>query len=262
MGVIQSELPCNITIDFATMQEKEQKISPIKQRILLFADSLGISKRDFYAKINVSRGTLESKTGITEDVMAKFIATYPDVSINWLITGEGNMLKEKEAAITPIAPPRYEILPISQLKTAKKLLNDQKIPLYNINARAGIVPMFKELSNNNPEGFIEIPAAPKCDGAIHITGDSMYPLLKAGDIILYKEINDIANNIFWGEMYLIAINMEGEEYLTVKYIQRSENPNYIKLVSQNSNHSDKEIPLASIRSLALVKASIRFNTMR
>lgn len=75
------------------MQEKEQKISPIKQRILLYADSLGISKRSFYSAIGVSRGTLEAKTGITEDVLTKFIATYKNVSLQWLILGEGEMLK-------------------------------------------------------------------------------------------------------------------------------------------------------------------------
>lgn len=78
------------------MQEKEQKISPIKQRILEFAETLGISKRDFYTQIGVSRGTLESKTGITEDVMAKFIATFPDVSLEWLIRGRGDMKNTKK----------------------------------------------------------------------------------------------------------------------------------------------------------------------
>ena len=78
------------------MQEKEQRISPIKQRILQFADNLNISKREFYAKIGVSRGTLESKTGITEDVLAKFIATFPDVSIEWLMQGKGRMKVDKE----------------------------------------------------------------------------------------------------------------------------------------------------------------------
>ncbi|MFT4073492.1 MAG: hypothetical protein QM654_16400 [Dysgonamonadaceae bacterium] len=76
------------------MQEKEQKISPIKQRILYFVDTLNISKRDFYSIIGVSRGTLESKTGITEDVVAKFIAVYKQVNIEWLITGKGKMLNE------------------------------------------------------------------------------------------------------------------------------------------------------------------------
>ncbi len=71
------------------MQEKNQNISPIKQRILQFAATLGISKREFYAKIGVSRGTLESETGITEVVIAKFFAAFPDVSVEWVITGRG-----------------------------------------------------------------------------------------------------------------------------------------------------------------------------
>lgn len=78
------------------MQEKEQKISPVKQRILYFAKTLDISKRSFYEKIGVSRGTLESKTGITEDIVAKFIAVYPQVSLEWLIRGEGDMLVSRE----------------------------------------------------------------------------------------------------------------------------------------------------------------------
>lgn len=77
------------------MQEKAQKISPIKQRILQFADTLNISKRAFYETIGVSRGTLESPTGITEDVMAKFIARYPSVSLQWLILGVGGVYEEK-----------------------------------------------------------------------------------------------------------------------------------------------------------------------
>ena len=79
------------------MQELQQKISPIKERILIFANTLGISKREFYNKIQVSRGTLESRTGITEDILAKFIATYPEVSIEWLLTRERNMLSSNNA---------------------------------------------------------------------------------------------------------------------------------------------------------------------
>ena len=77
------------------MQQKEQRISPIKQRILHFAAQLGVSKRDFYTSIGVSRGTLESATGITEDVMAKFFAAYPQVSIEWTVAGIGPMLKSE-----------------------------------------------------------------------------------------------------------------------------------------------------------------------
>lgn len=63
-----------------------------------FAGTLGISKREFYLKIGVSRGTLESKTGITEDVLTKFIATFPDISLDWLIMGVGDMLRPKDCS--------------------------------------------------------------------------------------------------------------------------------------------------------------------
>lgn len=82
------------------MQDKKQNISPIKQRILYFTDNLGISKREFYKTIDVSRGTLESKTGIIEDIVAKFIAKYPDVNPTWLLTGEGEMLLDFTKGIT------------------------------------------------------------------------------------------------------------------------------------------------------------------
>lgn len=57
-----------------------------------FAETLGISKREFYNIIGVSRGTLESGTGITEDTMTKFFAKFPQVSPVWLLTGQGEML--------------------------------------------------------------------------------------------------------------------------------------------------------------------------
>lgn len=89
----------------------------------------------------------------------------------------------------------------------------------------------------------------------------MYPLLKSGDIVLYKQLNDI-NDIFWGDMYLLSIDIDGEEYVTVKYIQKSDRPDCVRLVSQNPHHADKEIEISRIRAIALVKASIRMNSMR
>jgi len=59
-----------------------------------------------------------------------------------------------------------------------------------------------------------------------------------------------------------AIDIDGEEYVTVKYIQKSERAGYVKLVSQNPHHADKDVDMRRIRAIALVKASIRMNSMR
>ena len=59
-------------------------------------------------------------------------------------------------------------------------MHHQQIPLYDLEATAGLVPLFTESANNIPLDYITIPNLPKCDGAIYVTGDSMYPLLKSG----------------------------------------------------------------------------------
>ena len=137
----------------------------------------------------------------------------------------------------------------------------QSVPLYSIEGTAGLVPLFADQAQAKPVNFIHIPNLPKCDGAIYIVGDSMYPLLKSGDIVLYKQLGDI-NDIFWGDMYLLSIDIDGEEYVTVKYIQKSDREGYVKLVSQNPHHADKDVAINRIRAIALVKASIRMNSIR
>lgn len=137
----------------------------------------------------------------------------------------------------------------------------QSVPLYELDATAGLVALFDGTTRQVPVGHLQIPDLPPCDGALYVRGDSMYPLLKSGDIVLYKEIPYTASSILWGEMYLLSFTLDGENYITIKYIQRADDDRFVRLVSHNPHHSPKEIPADSIRALALVKASVRFNTM-
>jgi len=174
----------------------------------------------------------------------------------WLLSGVGPMFKT-ETNTTEVQEP----VAVYSLRTDKKE-PIQDIPLYDIQATAGLVSLLDN-GKNIPIDTIRIPNLPKADGAIYVTGDSMYPLLKSGDIIIYKQIKDIPNEIFWGEMYIISLQVAGEEYVTVKYVQKSElGDMFIKLVSQNQHHQPKDYPLKKVNAMALVKASIRFNTMK
>ena len=172
-----------------------------------------------------------------------------NVNPDWLDTGRGEMFN----------CPKDEWQPFT--RRTDNTIPHQSVPLYNMEGTAGLVPLFLDPSKVKPVDYIHIPNLPKCDGAIYVVGDSMYPLLKSGDIVLYKQMNDL-NNIFWGDMYLLSIDLEGEEYITVKYIQKSERRGCIKLVSQNPHHADKDIEIERVRALALVKASIRMNSIR
>ncbi len=64
-------------------------MSSIKDRITEFIRYKGITKYKFYKETGMTRGVLESKSGITEDNITKFIAYYPNVNLDWLIKGIG-----------------------------------------------------------------------------------------------------------------------------------------------------------------------------
>lgn len=234
------------------MQKIEPKKSLIKRNILQYLDVRGITRYEFYKDSGVARGTLDNESGISEDGITKFIAyTKGEINVNWLVTGEGDMFVDEKHA---------EVRENFSRKT-DPIMDEQHVPLYDIEAVAGLVPLFYD-GKPETKDYIQIPHLPKCDGGVYVTGDSMYPLLKSGDIVLYKAIKDFKNGIFWGEMYLISIEIDGEEYISVKYIQKSDIEDNIKLVSYNHHHADKDIHISLIRALALVKASIRINSMR
>lgn len=167
----------------------------------------------------------------------------------WIENGTGDMFNSPLETFVPF------------IRRTDRTLPMQSVPLYNIEGTAGLVPLFTGQAPVRPIDYIHIPSLPKCDGAIYIVGDSMYPLLKSGDIVLYKKVNSI-DDIFWGDMYLLSIDIDGEEYITVKYIQKSDSDGCVKLVSQNPHHADKDVSVERIKALAFIKASIRMNSMK
>ena len=169
------------------------------------------------------------------------------------MTGEGEMLstKKDDLEVNQIYHPKY----------TEKVEEQLSVPLYDLEATASLAELFTN-RDENILGQISIPNIPACDGAVHVRGDSMYPLLKSGDIVAYKIVPNEMQYIIFGEMYLLSIDMMGDEYLTVKYIQQSEKgKDWVKLVSYNTHHQPKDFPLSSIKAMALVKFSIRMNTM-
>lgn len=91
--------------------------------------------------------------------------------------------------------------------------------------------------------------------------DSMYPLIKPGDIVCYKTANN-TNLIHWGEMYIIYIFIDGEEYLTIKKIEKSDfDDEYVRLTGYNQIYQPKDIPLKNIQWKALIKAHVSYNSI-
>lgn len=191
------------------------------------------------------------RNAIQIDVVEYLCSSNDKINSDYILTGRGTPLRENIEA-TQVYHPKY----------TEKLESDGAITLYDVEAAANLKTLFDN-KDQNILGQISIPNIPKCDGAVYVKGDSMYPLLKSGDIVAYKVIPVDMRHIFFGEMYLVSIDMDGDEYLTVKYVNHSDKgEDWIKLVSYNQYHQPKDFPLSSVRAMALVKLSIRMNTMK
>ena len=221
-------------------QEEKQKKSPIKQRILQFVETLGISKREFYNQVGFSRGTLESESGITEDVMAKFVAKYPAVNIEWLLTGRGDMIPKDNQANLP---------------RAIHSDSSEGIPLIPIEAVAGFGKgdqtgvRYEDCDHYLVPEFIDRGV----EFLIRVSGSSMYPKYANGDILACKKIHEILF-IQWGKVHIIESISQG---VLVKRIFEND-AETIRCVSDNKeNYPPFLMPKSDIRSLSIVLGVIR-----
>ena len=226
----------------------------VTKRFLETVDSIYSQDKDFLIESEIKKSTFSQvRSGRQQaslDMILALSSVRDEVNTDYILTGRGKPLRTPE--VTQIFHP----------KGTEKTEEEGVITLYDVEAAANLKSLFDN-KDQNILGQINIPNIPKCDGAVYVKGESMYPLLKSGDIVAYKEVPLEMSHIFFGEMYLVSIDLDGDEYLTVKYVQHSEKgEDWIKLVSYNQNHQPKDFPLSSVRAMALVKLSIRMNTMK
>jgi len=179
------------------------------------------------------------------------------LSAEFLLTGKGLMIKNK-SSFDMVAEPVE-----SYRKTKDAIYELQRVPLFNLEATMGLVPLVdgNGVDEEKVIDYISIPSMPSCDGAIYASGDSMYPLLKSGDMIAYKRIDVDRSKIFFGEMYIVAVKLdESSTMKTIKFVHQSElGDDHIKLVSHNQHHAPKDVKLSQIAAIGLVRASIRLH---
>ena len=73
-----------------------ENILTIKERILSFLESQGIKKVDFFEATGIQSSNFKGKNMSSRpggDMLVKVLTIYPQLSAEWLLRGEGNMIK-------------------------------------------------------------------------------------------------------------------------------------------------------------------------
>lgn len=235
-----------------------------KDRVFSAADIVKRAKQvkgfkndsDLAVYLGISRSTLSNWIARNSIDFPLVLGRLKEVDYNWLLTGKGTPALHSKICKSEFGKGEVEIL---HTPKSPEAVADRSVTLYDISAAANL----KTLLEDRPQyavGKILIPSVPLCDGAVYVSGDSMYPILKSGDIVGFKSISSFVD-VIYGEMYLVSFERGGDEYLSVKYVNRSEHPDCIRLVSYNQHHDPMDLPLQAVNAMAIVKFSIRKNMM-
>lgn len=225
------------------MQEKRQEKSPIKQNILLYLAQKGVSPYEFYKESGVTRGILQQNNGISEDNIARFLAYAPDVSVEWLITGRGEMFSTMQEKKQEKSVSEEELPKVSYNPTIGK-------PYYDVDFLGG----FNEIVNSQvtiPTNNIVIQGFEKADFWCNVTGHSMEPKINHGDIIALHKCT--LEDIQYGEIYAVVL----DTLRTIKILRRASDPKTLRFVPINTiDYDEQEYPVERIMNVFEVIGSI------
>lgn len=207
----------------------------VKERVLLFIESLNMPVSRFEKQCGLSNGYLRSVKGaFSINKIEDILKAFPELNREWLLNGNGQMLAEREKQFRDA---KKDVLPLIPYPAIGGYTEDNWTALLND------CPLYAIPDIKTPADFL-----------IKVGGDSMNPKYQEGDLLACKMIQEI---LFfqWGKTYVI----DTSQGVMVKNIyEDAENKENILLVSENKDkYPPFAIPRSDIRKIALVVGSIR-----
>lgn len=234
----------------------------INERIKEVIDNSNFKSVSAFAKANdipqttlsdcINKGN-EPKFGL----ISKIHNAEPLVSLEWLLTGKGEMYSKNkredkpENTNTPIHTmnePLADYLPTSNFKL---------LPLQSFDVAGG--------SNNQESdtmgyvmGYMPFVNAKDGDIAVLVTGNSMYPTYPSGSYVQIRRIDYWQKFVEFGQVHIIELL---DDRRLIKEVRKGSDKEHFKLISHNTNFDEVEVPTDFIRSVWLVLAKYEKSTM-
>ena len=211
----------------------------IKERTLEFIKYKKISVKEFEIRCGLSNGYVANmRKGYSAEKLKDVLSAYPDLSREWLLFNEGEMIVN-----TPIEPPPED---------AKTIL----IPVVNLDCRGGMAFNEEVQTDTYITGKLPFPTsiAHQGDVVIPIYGDSMEPTYKSGSMVLIREVELWREYLELGCAYVIGLV---DDSRVIKTVMAGSDADHFLLVSINPAYQPQEIAKDIIRSVWRVVVSVR-----
>ena len=148
------------------------------------------------------------------------------ISLDWLLTGKGKMLKSNAQEDEEAAPKISYNPQVGQ-------------PYYDVDFLAG----FDEVFNSQvsiPACNVVVPGFTRVSLWCNVTGHSMEPQINHGDMIALRECT--VRDIQYGEVYAVVL----DTIRTIKIIRKGSSPEVLRYIPVNEKYDEQEFEIERI----------------
>lgn len=209
-------------------------------RFIKYMDYKGLNDNQVTVDCGLAIGLIgkakKGKSDLGRNTVEKILRVYTDLNREWLLTGEGEMLKSDAVAV-------------------KDTATGTGVPFYDIDVTCGITESFADV-REEPQFRINYAPLNDCDAAFPVYGDSMEPDFYAGDVVMVREIHNV-DSMLWGEPYLIITNAACDNLRTIKNVYLSDDRRSFILRASNPRYNgDTIVARDNVLKIFLIKGKI------
>lgn len=201
----------------------------LKSRLIQFIEYKGLTIQSFEIQANLSNGAVSKMgNGTRRSTLDKISVPFPELNINWLLTGDGDMLNNDNKA----CPSKEKLKPVDSYTTY----------LLPMSAMGGSLTGFAAPGTGLKDCEKIISPIENVDFAITVYGESMTPEYPSGSRVLIKKINP-SLFIEWGKVYVLDTP---NGVIIKEVLECKGKEGYIVCHSINPKFADFEVPLSEI----------------
>ena len=236
-------------------------------RIKEFIDFKGLSVRKFEETVGFSNGAFatqyKNNKSIGSDKIENILCSFPELNTEWLLTGNGEMLKS-EGATEVIKTPRVEI--IEPIKVEGRSLmpkvvvvdddDNDRIPLVSVKAQAGYLEGYDD--SNYIEELPTYSLPEMRNGTyrmFQVSGFSMYPTLQDGSYVIGKFVEDWE---WLGDNRVCVVVTERDGVIVKRVTNRAREKGFLYCKSDNRDYKHIKVMLEDIKEIWECQAHISF----
>lgn len=208
----------------------------MQERLSLYLKHKSLSYKDFEILCGLSNGTAARLRPSTRQSTLDKIANSCDLNIDWLLTGEGEMLNPNHTDSKPFKP---------DFKEERVVM----VPLVHIDSVGGMDSQNLLTSGEQyVERLIPFTNAQEDDRAIMQSGTSMIPTIPPGSILHIRKVHDWREYFGYGNDFVLWL--KDDRRITKQVLKYKPDPkNYITCHSYKPEVEDEELPKSMIREV-------------